>query len=813
MKVDLHVHSKFSKRPSQWILQKINCPESFTEPLELYKISRQRGMSHVTITDHNSIHGALEIAHLPQVFISEEITTYFPEDNCKIHLLAYNITEKQHEDIQIIRENIFDLALYLQQQGIVHAVAHPFYSINDRLTAKHFEQLLLLFKNFELNGARDEVQNQMLQAVIAELNRKDLERLSDKHGIEPPFHEPWKKRLLGGSDDHSSLNIARMFTEVKEARTVAEFLGGIKENRAVVVGRSSTPLTLAHNLYGIAYQFYKDRVNLERHVQRDIVLRFLDRFLNGTDEPEDSVWYRLYCFWSRSRGKKSRSDSPEPVHRLFKDECEKMIFADPEMMEMVKNGNGDKRDLEKKWFNFVNKLSNKVLLHFGNHLFDRLYGANVFDIFSSIGSAGALYSLLAPYFLSFSLFSRDKMLARKIMEEVAIGKQVKRENTHVAHFTDTFYEVNGVALTLQQQVKTAIKTGKKLTIITCDDKTLSEDQGIRNFHPVGTYELPEYPELTLFYPPFLEMLKYCFEKGASHIHSATPGTIGLAALGISRILHLPISATYHTSLPQYTLYLTGDRGLETLMWKYVLWYYDQMDKIFVPSNSTRLELIHRGIRSDKIRLYARGIDVERFHPAKRNGYFVHRYGLEGRQKLLYVGRVSKEKNLPFLVEVFRTLSQQMDNVSLIVVGDGPYLEEMKKELEGTPAIFTGYLDEKLPAVYAACDLFVFPSTTDTFGNVVLEAQASGLPVIVSDQGGPQENLIPGKTGLVVPANDGAALLEAIQTLLSNKEVLKGMAREARRYMEERSFDKCFEQTWKVYEKESPELVSPLAAAV
>ena len=96
IKADLHVHSKFSKRPTEWILQKIGCPESFTEPRQLYKIAKQRGMTLVTITDHNMIDGCLEIAHLPDTFISEEVTAYFPEDQCKVHVLVYNITEKIH---------------------------------------------------------------------------------------------------------------------------------------------------------------------------------------------------------------------------------------------------------------------------------------------------------------------------------------------------------------------------------------------------------------------------------------------------------------------------------------------------------------------------------------------------------------------------------------------------------------------------------------------------------------------------------------------------------------------------------------------
>jgi glycogen synthase len=164
-----------------------------------------------------------------------------------------------------------------------------------------------------------------------------------------------------------------------------------------------------------------------------------------------------------------------------------------------------------------------------------------------------------------------------------------------------------------------------------------------------------------------------------------------------------------------------------------------------------------------------------------------------------VGRVSKEKNLQILVNVFRLLSQSDGEVKLVIVGDGPYRQEMEQALAGTPAVFMGYMEgEALAEVYASCDLFVFPSTTDTFGNVVLEAQASAVPVIVTDCGGPQENIIPGKTGIIVQGNSETSLWDGIQSLLSEPKRLKQMGEAAREYALNRSFDKAFREGWDLY---------------
>ncbi|HDR15005.1 MAG TPA: hypothetical protein ENN79_05875 [Desulfobacteraceae bacterium] len=295
MKIDLHVHSRFSIRPSQWVLQKIGCAESFTDPQRLREIAKERGMSMVTITDHNTIEGALEIAHLPDVFVSEEVTTYFPDDGCKIHVLVFNISEEQHRDIQKARPSIFDLVGYLRGEGIIHAVAHPLYSTNDRMNADHFEQLLLLFENFELNGARDEGQNEMLQSILSRLGPRDIERLANRHGIEPCFSEPWKKHLTGGSDDHSSLNIARKYTEVPNAGSLNGFFKGISDGQSRIRGMEATPLTMSYMIYSIAYQFYCKKFGLDRHIRKDLFMRFLDGFL-GNHHPDSGIKSRIYFF-------------------------------------------------------------------------------------------------------------------------------------------------------------------------------------------------------------------------------------------------------------------------------------------------------------------------------------------------------------------------------------------------------------------------------------------------------------------------------------------------------------------------------------
>jgi glycosyltransferase involved in cell wall biosynthesis len=797
VRVDLHVHSKYSTRPSQWVLQKLGCPESFTEPLSIYRRALARKMDVVTITDHNTIDGSLEIAHLDNTFVSEEVTTYFPEDGCKLHVLTYNITEAQHREFQKLRENVFDLVPYLREQKITHVLAHPLFAVNERLTPEHFEQCLLLFNILELNGTRDESQNNALRSIVESLNPEVIDRLADKHSIKPYGSTPWVKSLTGGSDDHSGINIARVFTWISKVHDVDDLLAALEQDRTMVQGRPATPRTMAHNLYGIAYQFYKSHFNLKTFRRSAECFDFIDNALDPGDKKEPGIIERLQSYLYRHRSRKyfQKSDS---VQAALLCEANKIVQQDARFDKVSKGAVRSPEVLEDEWFRFVGMATDKVLSGLGDRILHSAVGANIFDVFHTIGAAGSLYALLAPYFLSYGLFARERELAADCLK--AFGQKVEGENeVRIAHFTDTFEEVNGVALTLQRQLEVAGKYDKKLTVVTCGAAGISDQ--IASFKPAGVFDFPEYPELNMTYPPFLKILSHCIEKDYSLYHLATPGPVGLAGLAIAKLLKKPVHGTYHTAFPQYVRAFTDDTGLEDLAWKFMVWFYNQMEIVFVPSEATGDELVVRGVEPSKITTYPRGVDTSRFTPEKRNGFYKGKFKVRESVKLIYVGRVSREKNLDVLTEAFSTIAPIRPEVHLIVVGDGPYREVMEQKLSGMAVTFTGYLDgDDLAQAYASADIFVFPSSTDTFGNVVLEAQASGLPVIVTDIGGPKENLIPDKTGLIVEACNSDALARAILRLTDHPELLGYMRASARDYTEKRSFDAEFLKTWDLYEE-------------
>jgi len=620
--IDLHVHSRHSTRPSQWVLQRMGCPESFTKPRRIYDIARARGMGLVTITDHNTITGSLEIAHLPGAFVSEEITTYFPEDRCKLHVLAYNITEAHHAEFQRLRENVFELVPYLRAEGIVHVLAHPLFAVNGKLTPEHFEQALLLFNTLELNGSRDAFQNSALRQIAAALTPEVLERLADKHGIDPFGGAPWIKALVAGSDDHSSLGIARMHTRFSGPATVSHLLAAIPAGQGRIEGEPASPWNMAHNLCGIAFQFYKSRSG--RLPESHLCVRFADALLDPAAPRKRNLRSSLRTISDRARlGLYALVADKNATSSMLLAEASQVIRADANMMDAAR-GRDTGAAPEDTWRRFVSRVSDRLLARFAGRTLAAVQSADIFGLFHEVASAGSLYAMLSPFFLACELFASERAFARQCLDRFGLtAPRARKSELKIAHFTDTFAEVNGVARTIQQQIELAGKHGKDMTVVTCTGGLERDDisKGAARFAPVGSFSMPEYPEITLHYPPFLKLLAWCAEQDFDCILTATPGPMGLAGLAIARILKIPVHGTYHTAFPQYVRMFTEDPAMEDAAWRYMRWFYGQMDTIYAPSRSTAQDLAERGIKAERIVVHPRGVDAERFHPDNEGRFF------------------------------------------------------------------------------------------------------------------------------------------------------------------------------------------------
>ena len=751
-------------------------------------------MDFVTITDHDTIDGCLQISDLPNTFISEQITTYFPGDPCKLHVLAWGITEKQHADIVLIRDNIFSLQRYLQSGKIAHAVAHPLYSVNGKLEASHLERLILLFKHFEgINGLRDALLSELAQQLFASLTPKKIEQFAERHNLEPTHREPWKKILIGGSDDHGGQFIASAYTETPLVNSAQKFLEQIRAGNCQAHGHGGTPLALSHGFYNTVGCFIQDRFHEKLGPSATLVEQMFSRFMEGRDPTEFTLAEKA-SFIAQGVMSGKIFELAKPANMSLWKELSG-AFAQPDVKAKMATELDSIAEPERRTFMMANMVAEQLAFRFFQKFVQQLTGGNMLEAMQALSAIAPILVVLAPYIYGFHSQAPSRKWLRGVFRNLTGEIPVALQNNKRAWFTDTLEDVNGVATTIQKMTAAGAVAGKELIVITSRNELTIDDIPIKNFKPIGEFELPEYELQKLSFPPILQMLDYIQRERFSEVIISTPGPIGLTALLAAKMLNLQTSGIYHTDFPQYVRILTEDSFLESVTWRYMHWFYGQLDTVFVNSEEYRQSWIKRGFEPDKLKILPRGLDTELFHPTRRNPAFFEKFGAtNGQVRLLYVGRVSREKDLDLLGEAFRRLRDEGLSIQLFIVGHGPYSKELSKALP--EAVFTGYLTgSDLAAAYASADIFVFPSTTDTFGNVIIEAQASGVPVIVSDSGGPKELVENERNGLITKSHDLEDLTRAIRELVVDSSRRKEMGVHARESVINRTWPTAFRKFW------------------
>ena len=796
-KCDLHIHSRYSARSEEWLFRRFDFPDSYSDPQQLHAQLFAAGMDFITITDHDTIEGCLQISDLPDTFISEQVTTYFPQDPCKVHLLVWGITEAQHGEIAKTRDNIFDLQQYLQTHQIAHAVAHPLYSINGKLNAAHLEKLILLFKHFEgINGLRDALLSDLAQTLFNGLTPEKIEEFANRQNLVPTHSEPWRKILLGGSDDHGGKFVASAYTEVPKVKSMGTFLQRIREGNCTARGQGGTPLALSHGFYNTVSCFIQDRLQEKLGPSGPLLEQMFSRFMEGRDPTELTLKEKASVF---AQGVLSGKifELIKPANMSLWKELSG-YFARPEVKAKMNDEISAVPEPERRTFLMANLVAEQLAFRFFKKSVQQLSNGNLVEGIQALSAIAPILIILTPYIYGFSSQAPSRAWLRSIFKELTGEIPEALQNRKRAWFTDTLEDVNGVATTIRKMTAAGAAAGKELIVVTSRNELEIDDIPIQNFKPIGEFELPEYELQKLSFPPILQMLDYIQREKFTEIIISTPGPIGITALLAAKMLNLPTSGIYHTDFPQYIRILTEDSFLESVAWRYMHWFYGQLDTVFVNSEEYRQSWIKRGFEPAKLKILPRGLDTELFHPKRRDPRFWDKFGeTNGAVRLLYVGRVSREKDLDVLAAAYRQLRDEKLPVQLFVVGHGPYSETLSETLPD--ARFTGYLKGKqLAAAYASSDIFVFPSTTDTFGNVIIEAQASGLPVIVSDSGGPKE-LVDETTGLVTKSHDAEDLARAIRTLVNDPQRRQQMASKARENVINRTWPSAFRKFWAMTE--------------
>lgn len=790
MKTDLHLHSRHSNRPPEWFFRRVGLSDSYSEPRTLYTRLKEQGMDFVTLTDHDCLDGCLEIADLPGVFLSEQVTARFPEDRAPVHLLVWGLTEAQHGEIQVLRENIFDLQKYLAQERLTHAVAHPLYHSDDRLTVAHVEKLVLLFRHFEgINGLRDTLISAVARFAFGHLTREKIEELAHKHDMVPTHDEAWNKVLVGGSDDHGGLAPGCAWTETPEGVDWREYLQHVREGRCEAGGQSGSPLLHAHGVYGNIGRFITKRFSVA--ASSPLIMKAFSRFMEGKD-PTEFTWGDKFGFFTQGLATGKIWEMAKPANASLWKQLSSMVEHASWKSLLAKETEGI-TDPGRRSFVIVNFLLNQLAYRFFTSFLKHISAGNIIEAVQEISTLLPLLATLTPYLYSFKTEVGDRQWLGEVSKSLTGNLSPHLRNTKRAWFTDTLEDVNGVANTIRKLTAACVEAGHDLTVVTSRKSPTVTGIPLKNFEPIGEFELPEYELQKLSFPPILQMLDWVQREGFTELIISTPGPVGITALLAGQLFGLRTSGIYHTDFPQYVRILSDDSLLESLTWNYMKWFYDSLNLLYVNSEGYRSAWVGRGIKADKLRILPRGLDLMLFQPSRRDAAFWTSRGLpQGATVCLYVGRISREKDLGLLVDVWTQL--QDEGVAFAFVGDGPFRAELQRMLP--QAAFTGYLGGvELATAYASADVFVFPSTTDTFGNVILEALACGLPCVVSDQGGPRDLIDHGGTGFVTRALDATDFANHVRQIAKDHELRSAMSARGCKAVEDRNWTEAGQRFW------------------
>jgi glycosyltransferase involved in cell wall biosynthesis/predicted metal-dependent phosphoesterase TrpH len=744
-RVDLHCHSTASQFSRLGVQRSLGLPECATPPGEVYELAKRRGMDFVTITDHDTIDGCLELTDRPDCFVSEELTARFAGEPQAVHVLCYGITPGDHEWLQANAGDLEACAAYLDENEIASALAHPFYNVAAPLGRRHRRRLAELFPIWEVrNGSR-----------AAELNAPAVVYVETHGGTG-----------VGGSDDHAGVDIGRTFTETPAASTPEELLRHLRAGRAEARGEQGSAAKWAHAAIALATRALAldGAAADEGAPDPGAVLKIAQRVVGQGSVREGAV----------------AADIGPDDARMLLDSWLRSMGIELRGRELIDH-------LQAEEFSHADLYRRARRVH-DRRLRDAVGdGAAAIAVGDPAAAVGGLFEALlpaVPYAPSTVFLGAEKA---KLAGHSG-------ERPRVALIADGIGTMHGVTHTIEQIRERGVP-GFEVEVV-------GTDPGVDRRLPAATsLEVPFYAGLRLGVPGLPDLAETLAEGRYDLVHVTAPGPAGVAATLLSRIAATPLLASYHTELADYAGLRSGDGGLEAIARTALGAFYTAPGLVLSPSPAADGSLLRLGAERGRIGRWERGVDVSRFSPERAD-----RTAFPGVTKVLYAGRLTREKGVELLAESFLRAHRFEPRLHLLLAGGGPEEDELRSKL-GEHATFLGWLEgEELARAYASADLFLFCSRTDTYGQVVLEAGASGLPVVAVAEGGPAALVEDRRTGLLCPP-DPDRLAGAILQLATSPALRRRMGSAAIGAARTRSWELALEQLAAGYRRGLDEAVA------
>jgi glycosyltransferase involved in cell wall biosynthesis/predicted metal-dependent phosphoesterase TrpH len=747
-RVDMHCHSTASQLSRLGVQRSLGLPECATPADEVYALAKRRGMAFVTITDHDTIDGCLELAGRPDCFVSEELTARFAGEPQAVHVLCYGIDPGDHEWLQAHAGDVEACAAYLHEQEIACALAHPFYNVAAPLTRRHRHRLAELFPIWEVrNGSR-----------AAELNMPAV-----------VYVETNGSTGIGGSDDHAGVDIGRTWTEVPSASTPEELLARLRRGEAEARGEQGSAAKWAHAAMALATRALTTNdgtcLKLEATMGTQQEARPGQAGLKPDPATVLKIAQRVVGQGSAREGAIAADIGPDDARALL-DSWLRSIGIELRGRELIDHLQSD-------------GFSHADLYRRARRIHDRrLRGAIAAgtgavargDVQTAVGGIFEALLPAIPYAPPTVFLGAEK------------AKLAGRsgERPRVALIADGIEAMHGVTRTIEQIRERGVP-GFEVEVV-------GTDPGVDRRLPAATsLQVPFYEGMILGVPGLPDLAETLAEGRYDLVHVTAPGPAGVTASLLGRISGTPLVASYHTELAAYAGLRSGDDGLEAISTAALGAFYTAPSRVLSPSPAADRSLLSLGAEEGRIDRWERGVDVARFAPEKAD-----RGSFPGELRVLYAGRLTREKGVDLLAESFLRARRAEPRLHLLLAGGGPEEAELRTRL-GEHATFLGWLEgEDLARAYASADVFLFCSRTDTYGQVVIEAGASGLPVVAVGEGGPAVLIENRHTGILCRP-DADHLAGAVLQLAASPALRQRLGEAAALAARSRSWERALEQ--------------------
>ncbi len=615
-RADLHVHSKYSATSANAGIRALRSAESYTEPLEIYRAQRARGMDFVTITDHNTLAGSLAVAHLPGAFLSTELDTWFPEDGARVHVVALGIDEAVFAEADKARASVYDLVACLREADVTHYLAHPLFDMTGHITPDTVERMLLLFSVLEgRNGSRTTRCNGLLRAIAAALTPDQLWAMAERQRIEPFGETPWRKALTGGSDDHSGLFSASAFTSAGGDGTADGFVRAVAVGDCEPGGADGDARLLAHSIYAASFWRIRQILRLDESAPRKRALGLLRKGFGRIGRDVPVLEKTIRGVRSIAPGLYRDGDTRGPSWESLLEREIGSLVADADGINAV-----DAKELNRRLFTVAQRLADDVVSLHLQPLLDPAERQGLKRRLQSIYAVGMVSFLELPYYIAWIVQSRDRRTQEQLRayflgerrhslrEKVAVLCSDGREGAPASP------AAGGIAAPPPTRPTTVGHAGTAahppdidVTLLACttDGDAAAGAIGFRAvaWRPSANGDGPRF-----LVPPVVEIVDFLEEEGFSALHTDSSGGEGLLAVAAARLLHLPLTGAVD---PRDLEAPAGRSDLSgRLRLRYKLWFYGRLDEAYAPTREAARALARGGLDPQRIALLPAPADRE-----------------------------------------------------------------------------------------------------------------------------------------------------------------------------------------------------------